>query len=97
MKGKDQKKAAAHLLHAECDLASLEACGAPRHIVAGVELQRKKTQWMRRAETGVSSTQFGPIPSYLLQGLRQVLVEFLFSLAQLLNVPLQVFHCGLHL
>lgn len=54
---------AAYLLHAECNLASLKACGAPRHIVAGVELQRKKTQWMQRAETGAPSTQFGPIHS----------------------------------
>lgn len=32
--------AAAHLLHAECDLAPLEARGAPGHIVARIELWR---------------------------------------------------------
>lgn len=33
-----------HLLHAECDLAPLEARGAPRHIVARVELWREERQ-----------------------------------------------------
>lgn len=31
-----------HFLHAECDLAPLEAGGAPRHIVARVELWRDR-------------------------------------------------------
>ena len=35
--------------------------------------------------------------THLLQGLGQVLVELLFPLAELLDVPLQVLHGGRHL
>ena len=34
---------------------------------------------------------------HLLQGLRQVFIELLLTLAQLLDVPLQILHCRLHL
>lgn len=90
-----------HLLHAECDLAPLEAGGAPRHIVARVELWRDRPMGVEERSDGskypaVAPCDPAPKP-HLLQGLRQVLIELLLTLAQLLDVPLQVLHRRLHL
>lgn len=49
-----------HLLHAECDLAPLEAGGAPRHIVARVELRRDRPMGVEERSKGSTCLAMAP-------------------------------------